>query len=156
MGPVRPSLGTLGPSFGRVWIDLSRPPNLAFIQGFKAFSAMWVLSWLSRPLSGCLGPVPLAQGVGRKAQLRSHMVSRFLVFLYTTHFFHDFVFPASRGGSTGGPGAILKHFWDPPEAQNGPLEGPFSAPSTPHTYFYAFSVYLFTVQFISGEIVRWT
>ena len=111
-----------------------------------------MLSWLSRPLSGCLGPVPLAQGVGRKAQLRSHMVSRFLVFLYTTHFFHDFVFPASRGGSKGGPGAILKHLWDPPEAQNGPLEGPFSAPSTPHTYLYAFSrLFVYRSNYLWGN-----
>ena len=69
----------------------------------------------------------------------------------TTSFFQP-----PGGGVKGGPGAIWKHFWDPPEAQNGPLEGPFSAPSTPHTYFYAISVYLFTVQVVCREIVRWT
>ena len=33
---------------------------LHFIQGFVLFSATRVLSWLSWPPSGCLGPVPLA------------------------------------------------------------------------------------------------
>ena len=113
MGPVRPSLGTLGPSFGRVWVDLGRPPNLAFIQGFKAFSAMWVLSWLSRPLSGCLGPVPLAQGVGRKAQLRSHMVSRFLVFFVNDAFFPRLRFSSLQGGVKGGSWSYFRTFLGP-------------------------------------------
>ena len=69
----------------------------------------------------------------------------------TTSFFQP-----PGGGSKGGPGAILEHFWDPPEAQNGPLEGPLSAPSTPHTYFYVISVYLFTVQVDCRDFFRWT
>ena len=111
-----------------------------------ALSASFGLSW-TRPVGPggrSEGPASLAHGIA------------FPRFLYTTHFVHDFVFPASRGGSKGGPGAILEHFWDPPEAQNGPLEGPLSAPSTPHTYFYVISVYLFTVQVDCRDFFRWT
>ena len=111
-----------------------------------ALSASFGLSW-TRPVGPrgrSEGPASLAHGIA---------FSRFFVY---NAFFPRLRFSSLQGGSKGGPGAILKHFWDPPEAQNGPLEGPFSAPSTPHTYRYAFSVYLFTVQLICGEIVRWT
>ena len=60
MGPLRPFLGALGPSFWRVWFHIRRPPNLAFHMGIYTISAARVFSWLSWPPSGCLGPVPLA------------------------------------------------------------------------------------------------
>ena len=101
-----------------------------------ALSASFGLSW-TRPVGPggrSEGPASLAHGIA------------FPRFFVNDAFFPRLRFSSLQGGVKGGPGAILEHFWDPPEAQNGPLDGPLSAPSTPHTYFYVIFVYLFSVQ----------
>ena len=107
-----------------------------------ALSASFGLSW-TRPVGPrgrSEGPASLAHGIA---------FSRFFVY---NAFFPRLRFSSLQGGSKGGPGAILKHFWDPPEAQNGPLEGPFSAPSTPHTYFYAFPFICLPFKLFVGKL----
>ena len=111
-----------------------------------ALLASFGLSW-TRPVGPggrSEGPASLAHGIA------------FSSFFVYNAFFQRVHFSSLQGGSKGGPGAILEHFWDPPEAQNGPLEGPFSTPSTPHTYFYVISVYFFTVQVDCRDLFRWT
>ena len=108
-----------------------------------ALSASFGLSW-TRPVGPggrSEGPASLAHGIA------------FPRFFVNDAFFPRLRFSSLQGGSKGGPGAILEHFWDPPEAQNGPLEGPLSAPSTPHANLYAISVYLFTAPVICRVIV---
>ena len=103
MGPLRPFLGALGPSFWRVWFHIRRPPNLAFHIRIYIFSAARVLSWLSRPPSGCLGPVPLAlRGRSEGPASLAHGIAfsffckRRLFFARLTLFFQP------PGGVTGG------------------------------------------------------
>ena len=99
-----------------------------------------MLSWLSWPPSGCLGPVPLAlRGRSEGPASLAHGIA-FSVLLVTAPFFHDLRFSSLRGGSKGGPGTILEHLYDPPEAQNGPLEAPFSVTSTPRNNLNVISV----------------
>ena len=68
------------------------------------------------------------------------MVSRFLFFLVNDVFFPRPSFFKPPRGSKGGPGTIFGHFYDPPGAQNGPFEGPFSVRSTPRNNLNLISV----------------
>ena len=87
MGPLRPFLGALGPSFGRVWVHIRRPPNLAFHMGIYTISAARVFSWLSWPPSGCLGPVPLALRGRSEGPASLAHGNAFSVFLINDAFF---------------------------------------------------------------------
>ena len=86
--------------------------NLHFIWGFILFSAARVLSWLSWPPSGCLGPVPLALRGRSEGPASLAHGNGFSVFLINDAFFprHSF-FKLSRGvkgGSWNAFGAFLR------------------------------------------------
>ena len=99
MGPLRPFLGALGPSFGRVWVHIHRPPNLAF--HMILFSAARVLSWLSWPPSGCLGPVPLALRGRSEGPVSLAHGTACSVFFVNDAFFATTSFFQPQGGSKG-------------------------------------------------------
>ena len=61
--------------------------NLHFIWGFILFSAARVLSWLSWPPSGCLGPVPLALRGRSEGPASLAHGNAFSVFLINDAFF---------------------------------------------------------------------
>ena len=130
---------------------------LHFIWGFILFSAARVLSWLSWPPSGCLGPVPLALRGRSEGPVSLSRGSAFSVFLIIYVFFQRpsfFKLPRGvKGGSRNDFGAIVR----PPKAPNGPFEGPFSVTNTPRNNLNLISVEfqgkLFDGLYFFGEIL---
>ena len=88
---------------------------LHFRLGFIRFSAARVLSWLSWPPSGCLGPVPLALRGRSEGPASLAHGNAFSVFLLNDAFFPRpsfFKLPRGvKGGSSNDFGAFLRPTW---------------------------------------------
>ena len=86
---------------------------LHFIWGFILFSAARVLSWLSWPPSGCLGPVPLAlRGRSEGPASLAHGIA-FSRFFVNDAFFPRLRFSSLQGGVKGGSWSYFGTFLGP-------------------------------------------
>ena len=97
------------------------------------FSAARVLSWLSWPPSGCLGPVPLALRGRSEGPASLAHGNAFSVFLINDAFFPRPSFFKLPRGSKGGPGTTLEYFYDHQRLQMDPSRTPFRSQTPPET-----------------------
>ena len=98
----------LGLPLGAFWSSFAVRRILHFIWGYMLFSAARVVSWLSSPPSGCLGPVPLAlRGRPEGPVSLTHGIACSVFGVNHAFFPRPSFFKPPKGGQRG----VLEQFW---------------------------------------------